>query len=35
LKIDVRMYGSCGPPFLRMKSSSSSMCLTSIYKAWS
>jgi len=35
LNIDVIMYGSFGPPFLSMKSISSSQCLTSVYEAWS
>jgi len=29
------MYGFLGPPFLSIKSISSSQCLTSVYKAWS
>jgi len=35
LNIDVIMYGSFGPPFLSMKSISSSQFLTSVYEAWS
>jgi len=35
LKINVRMYGSVGPPFLSLKSISPSQCLTSVYEAWS
>src|SRR5882757_546466 len=35
LNIDLRMYGSFGPPFLSMKSTNSSQCLTSVYEAWS
>jgi len=35
LNIDVRMYGSFRPLFLSMKSTNSSQCLTSVYKAWS
>jgi len=35
LNIDVRMYGSIGLPFLSMKSTNSSLCLTSVYEAWS
>jgi len=35
LNIDVRMYGSFGPPFLLMKSTNTSQCLTSVYEAWS
>jgi len=35
LNIDLRMYGSFGPPFWSMKSPNSSQCLTSVYEAWS
>jgi len=35
LNFDVRMYGTVGRPFLLMKSISSSLCLTSVYAAWS
>jgi len=33
--MEVRIYGHFGPPFLLMKSTNSSPCLTSVYKAWS
>jgi len=32
--INGRMYGSFGRPFLSMKSTSSSQCLTSVYEVW-
>jgi len=35
LNIAVRLYGSFRPPFWSMKSTNSSQCLTSVYKAWS
>jgi len=35
LKMDARLYGSFGPPFFLMKTTNSSLCLTSEYEAWS
>jgi hypothetical protein len=35
LNIDLRLYGSLWPPFLSMKSTNSTQCLSSVYTAWS